>query len=534
MMKRRNRYFLMAFAAGSILLTTCIACLAASGSFTTSERASPAGRPPRVEPDYADSVVPPNIAPLNFVVRESGRRYQVRIASEQGGPIEIDSRSPKIMIPEKPWHKLLSANKGRELTCEVLVLSDAANGQGPQWQRFNAFGTSVANEDIDGYLVYRKIHPAHSAWRDMGIYQRDLRTFDESTVLTNDYFRGGCVNCHTFRNNRTDTMLVSTRSGDYGNSAVILKDGRTEKVGSTFGYASWHPSGKVLVYTSMKVALFPHSASEEVRDVIDLDSLLAYYDTGSRKIKTAPDLARKDRLETYPTWSPDGRFLYFCSAPLTWTARNVIPERYDEIKYDLVRIPYDSDRDTWGQVETVVAAREIGRSILLPRISPDGRWLLLSLCDYGCFPAYRQSSDLYMIDLEAARQTGRHEARRLEINSDESESWHGWSSNSRWIAFSSKRDDGVFTRTYISYVDPNGTAHKPFILPQWDPTDYNSCLWTYSVPELVTEPVRVAKESLGRVVRSSRKVSVEMPITMATPKADTAPQGTTPYLAGRE
>lgn len=209
-------------------------------------------------------------------------------------------------------------------------------------------------------------------------------------------------------------------------------------------------------------------------------------------------------------------------------------ERYDEIKYDLVRIPYDPNTDAWGQAETVLAAKDMGRSILLPRISPDGRWLLLSACDYGCFPVYRAGSDLYLVDLEAARQTGRYEPRRLEANSDESESWHSWSSNSRWIAFSSKRDDGVFTRTYISYVDPNGTAHKPFILPQRDPIAYDSCLWTYSVPELVTEPVRVTKESLGRVVRSSQTVSVQMPITMATPKAEAAPQGTTPYLSGRE
>jgi len=526
-MNGRGPYFLTVCAA-VVALPVCVMCLAAAGSVDPPEQGASAGRPPRIEPDYAGVVIPPNIAPLNFVVRESGSWYRVRIEAEQGGPVEIDSRSPRIAIPQKRWHSMLVQNRGRRLAFEVLVQT------GDGWQRFDAFDMTVATEEIDGYLVYRRIHPAHSAWRDMGIYQRNLRTFEESTILTNDYFRGGCVNCHTFRNNRTDTMLVSTRSRDYGNSAVILKDGRTEKVGSTFGYASWHPSGKILVYTGMKVAMFLHSAGEEVRDVIDLDSLLAYYDTGSHQLKTAPDLAQKDRLETYPTWSPDGRFLYFCSAPLTWTRRNAIPDRYSEIRYDLMRIAYDPNADVWGQAETVLAAKDIGRSVLLPRISPDGRWLLVSACDYGCFPVYRKSSDLYLIDLEAAGRTARHEPRRLEINSDESESWHSWSSNSRWIAFSSKRDDGVFTRTYISYVDPNGTAHKPFVLPQRDPTAYGACLWTYSVPELVTEPVRVTRESLGRVVRSSQKVAVEMPVTTATPKTDTAPQGTTPYLAGRE
>ena len=289
----------------------------------------------------------------------------------------------------------------------------------------------------------------------------------------------------------------------------------------------------MLVYTSAKIAMFQHAAGSEIRDVVDLDSYLASYDVNTRMVKTTPALARKDRLETYPAWSPDGRFLYFCSAPLTWTDRNIIPAQYDQIRYDLVRIAYDVDRDAWGPAETVLSAQDTGLSILEPRISPDGRWLLFCMCKYGCFPVYQQSSDLYLIDLEAAERTGRYEYRRLEVNSDESESWHSWSSNSRWIAFSSKRGNGTFTRTYLSYVDPNGTAHRPLLLPQKDPTHYDSCLWTYSVPELVTGPVQVAKEALGRVVRGSRRVNVEMPVTMATPQAK--PEAASdPYRSTRE
>ena len=134
-------------------------------------------------------------------------------------------------------------------------------------------------------------------------------------------------------------------------------------------------------------------------------------------------------------------------------------------------------------------AQETGRSILLPRISPDGRWLLLSMCDYGCFPAYRKSSDLYLMDLQAPADRPLH-ARRLEINSDQSESWHSWSSNSRWIAFSSKRDNGLFTRMYLSYVDPNGVAHKPLVLPQKDPTTTTRACGRTAFPSLSPSPCR--------------------------------------------
>ena len=525
MRNRRVRHLVLAAIATLVLVAIGVACLGGSPFVPSVAPAMVVGRLPHIEPNYVGVVIPPNIAPLNFRVREQGKRYRVRVLSDREPPTEVSSGTSKIAMPERRWRQWLQAHRGAELRFEVLTLTDAG------WQRYDAFSMTVAQEDIDSHLVYRRIRPVHSAWRDMGIYQRDLRTFKESAVLTSDYVQGGCVNCHTFRDNRTDTMLISTRAET---SALIFQDGQVEKVGAKFGYASWHPSGKILVYTDMLVSLFLHPATQEVRDVIDLDSYLAYYDTQSRRVGTAPDLAKKDRLETYPTWSPDGRWLYFSSAPLTWTSRSVIPEQYNAIRYDLMRIPYDPNQGTWGQAETVLTGDDAGGSVLLPRISPDGRWLMMTICDYGCFPAYRRRSDLYVIDLHAAERTGRYAFRRLRINSNQSESWHSWSSNSRWIAFSSKRDNGLFTRTYLAYVDTNGVVQQPFVLPQKDPTDYESCLWTYSVPELVVEPVRATKETLGRVARGSRKTSVTTPITTATPKADTTPQAGIPYQAGRE
>lgn len=527
-MDKHNRHLLIVLAV--VALVTASLCLVGFRSPAAIDEAAAVGRPAKMHPDYSDTVIPPNVAPLNFRIEEGGTRYFVRIRSSGGQAIEIASRSAEIAIPEKSWHKLLGANRGQPLSFEVFVRRQGKDNGG-QWQRFDAAHCTIANEEIDRYLVYRRIHPVHAAHREMGIYQRDLSSFDEFTVLTGGYFAEGCVNCHTFCNNRTDRMLISTRTPKYTNAAIIVEDGTARKVGATFGYASWHPSGKLLAYSMNKVVLFHHAVSEESRDVMDLDSLIAYYVVGSPTVKTTPDLSRKDRLETYPTWSPDGRFLYFCSAPLTWTDRTAIPEGYKELRYDLMRIAYDPDRDEWGPLETVLSAKDTGRSILLPRISPDGRWLLFCMCEYGCFPVYQRSSDLYMIDLEAAKQTGRFECRRLEISSDASESWHSWSSNGRWIAFSSKRGSGVFTRIYLSYVDPDGTAHRPLLLPQKDPTHYDSCLWTYSVPELVTSPVEVTKESLGRVVRSSDKISVQLPITMATPQAGPVAE---PYMSTRE
>jgi hypothetical protein len=527
--KRKNKKAKLIYAVVICALIIAAVSYALRGSKVTITQYNVINRQPGIQPDYSGTVIPANIAPLSFLIQEDGSGYFVKIQSKKEKPIEIFSKTPKINIPESRWRELLNANRGEQIIFDVFV--KAENGQ---WNRFSTITNKIAGEDIDAFLVYRKIRPGHRIWRDMGIYQRNLNSFDETLVLDNGYFNHGCLNCHTFCNNRTDKMFIGIRSAVYGSSVLLAEDGAVNKIGTKFGYTSWHPTGRAAAYSINNVQQFFHSANSEVRDVIDLDSLLAYYLVDSKTVKTSPEIAKKDRLETYPTWSPDGHYLYFCSAPLFWTDRNIIPERFDEIKYDLIRISYDIDRDEWGKTETILSAQDTGLSILLPRISPDGRWLLFCMCNYGCFPVYQHSSDMYMIDLEAAQRTGKYEYRRLEINSDKSESWHSWSSNGRWIAFSSKRQNGIFTRTYISYVDRQGKAYKPLLLPQKDPVYYDSCLWTYSVPELVLEPVGVTKEELGRVVRGSQKISAASPVTMATPKAGKLPEPTEPWLTERE
>ncbi len=478
------------------------------------------GRGPSIRPDYCGTVIPPNIAPLNFLVQESGSHYCVRIYSKQGEPIEVFSRSPKIVIPEDSWHELLNMNRGEQLYFDVFVKT-----RNDRWDRFSTITNKIACEDIDGFLVYRKIHPVHDRWKKMGIYQRNLENFNELPVLDNGYYKGGCLNCHTFCGNHPDKMLIGIRSPIYGSSAILAEDGVVSKVGAKFGFASWHPSGRLVVCSIFKPRLIFHSARNYIQDIVELDSALLYYLLDSKTVKTSPELSKKDRLETYPTWSPDGRYLYFCSAPMLWSDRNKVPpQRYAEVKYDLVRISYDLENDAWGKLETVLSAEDTGLSILLPRISPDGRWLLFCMCNYGSWPVHHPSSDLYMMSLKAAEDTAQYKYHRLRINSDQSESWHSWSSNSRWIAFSSKKGNYVFTRTYLSYVDQAGNVYKPIVMPQKDPTFYGSCLKTYNVPELIIQPVQATGEKLARVIRGSRKIAVDMPITMATPKAGVAPE----------
>ncbi len=478
-------------------------------------------RPARIYPDYSSTVIPLNVAPLNFMVQEKGSYYFAKIYAEKGEAIEVFSRSPKILIPADSWHQLLENNRAGQLHFDIFVKT-ANHG----WVRFATITNNIANEDIDGYLVYRRMHPTHSLVNGrVGVYQRYLGSFDEKLVLDNCGRMTRCVNCHTFCANRPDKMLMGVRSYIQGAKTLLIEGNVVSKIGAKFGYTAWHPSGKLAVYSINNLPMFFHTARNEVRDTFDLHSALAYFVVGSKIVKTSPKISKKEQLETWPVWSADGRYLYFCSAPITWPMEGKFPpDGYKKLRYDLVRISYDLERDQWGEVETVLSAQDTGLSIAMPRISPDGRWLIFCMCDYGYFPPWQQSSDLYIVDLKAAKETGRYEYRRLDINSDQSEAWHSWSSNSRWIVFSSKREYGVFTRCYFSYVDENGRVYKPLVLPQKDPAFYGYCLETFNTPEFVTGPIPAAGNKLRRIIRGSDEVSVEIPITMATPKAEAAPR----------
>ena len=115
-------------------------------------------RPARIYPDYSSTVIPPGIAPLNFMVQEKGSYYFAKIYSEKGEPIEVFSRSPKIFIPISRWHKLLDKNRGNELHFDIFVRTDKGS-----WLRFDTITNKIANEDIDGYMVYRRLR-----WREEG------------------------------------------------------------------------------------------------------------------------------------------------------------------------------------------------------------------------------------------------------------------------------------------------------------------------------------------------------------------------------
>ena len=169
---------------------------------------------------------------------------------------------------------------------------------------------------------------------------------------------------------------------------------------------------------------------------------------------------------------------------------------YDSIYYDLKSVPFNPGTRTFGEPRTEVHAAIHRHSITLPRISPDGRYVLYTQGDYGQFHIWHKSSDLWVKNLQTDSCYNLREA-----NSPDTDSFHSWSSNGRWIAFSSRRIDGNYTRVFIAYFDRQGHAHKAFLIPQENPEHNTLLLKSYNVPELTRDAVTISQADLGRCVR---------------------------------
>ena len=129
--------------------------------------------------------------------------------------------------------------------------------------------------------------------------------------------------------------------------------------------------------------------------------------------------------------------------------------------------------------------------------------------DYGQFHIWHKTSDLYIMDLHAVAQgiSPAEAYRPLEAaNSNNVESYHTWSSNGRWIVFSSRRDDGSYTRPYICYFDAEGKDYKPFLLPQEDPEMNLSRTKSYNIPEFAKHPVKASFDNIRRAVYDDEAV----------------------------
>jgi len=484
---RINNYISAIYVVCAFLLTSC------SGSPVTTEIA---GKSPVIFPDYKDVTIPVEIAPLNFRVETDYARMDVVFEGSLSGSLRVGGNRETTRIPEKAWRRLLEANRGGDLRVSV---STKKNGRRTQYEPFLIH---ISPHPIDYGIAYRLIAPGYEVFSKMGIYERSLADFRQQPVIENTLLTGTCMNCHSFREGDPSQMSLHIRGAHGGtiisrDGELALYDTKTDSTVSNCVYPYWHPSGRFVAYSVNETRQVFHARRDKRIEVVDVSSDVVVFDAETGELLSCPQLKSGGSFETFPAFSPDGKSLYFCSAE----AKD-IPGEYSEVRYNLCRIAFDSEAGgSFGvSVDTLVNASTSGKSVSFPRPSYDGRFLIYTLSDYGNFSIWHEEADLWLLDLA----TG--ESRPLaEINSSDTESYHSWSSNSRWLVFSSRRIDGLYTRPFIAAIDEQGRASKPFLLPQRTPSYYDETLFSFNVPEFITAPVKANISEMEKKIVSSER-----------------------------
>ena len=412
---------------------------------------------PDIFPDYAGVTIPEGMADLNFRMSDGSR---CRIRSHRDA--------------DTIWYSVTAWPEG------------SARGT-----EYKAFPVYVSHDEIDPFIAYRLIEPGYESWHDMGIYQRELSSYREKAIVTNKINNMGCVNCHSFPSGDPGKMLFHARGKGGGTVIVDSRDGvKATKTdlsktgpGMQGTYPAWHPEGRYVAFSSNSTNQCFFISSQQPLEVYDKSSDLILLDTESGEVSAV--CVSPEILETFPAWSDDGKTMYYCAADNP----GKLPEMRESVRYRLMALDFENGRFN-EEARTVLDLDTL--SISFPRVRGDR--LVFTAAAYGTFPIWHSEADLWMLEL------GTGTLRRLdEINSSETESYHSWSSNGKWMIFSSRRMDGRYTRLYLTHCGDDGIFSKPFLLPQKNADHDLLRLKSYNIPEFVKGKVSGIEKEIGRL-----------------------------------
>ena len=448
---------------------------------------------PSIFPDYIGVSIPPNIAPLNFLVRDSCLSTYV-CASFNDLKITASSCDNQVCFDIDDWKKLVSAAVGNYI--KITVFEEKKDGI---FYQYNDFNIHVEKDSIDPYLTYRLIEPDYEVFSRIKIEQRCIENFDTRDICNHNITNNSCMNCHTFANNDPGTSMFYVRGANGG--AILNRGGALRKLnikksgmasGSVYGHFSM--DGRYFVFSTNVIIPGLHADPRNRMEVFDTKSDVYVADLENNKIISSPLLCDTLRAETFPCFSSNGKKIFYCSAPILKDNINNIRN----VHYDLISIDFDNGV-IGSHTDTIVKAINGDKpvSVCLPTVSPDGRYLIYTESNYGTFPIWHRETELRMINL----QTGTTDS-LINVNSNNSDTYHTFSSNSKWVVFASKRDDGLYGKPYFFHIDNDGNTTKPFALPQKYPDFYDNCLKSFNIPELSKGAVPFSTKDVENVLKT--------------------------------
>lgn len=430
---------------GILILVWSLFCIGLSVSCRPFAEETVVTDVPPLFPDYVDIAVPYNIAPLNFLLRNDPERVEVRLTGKQAEYTFI-GQDGKMQFPEKEWKTLLEKETGNTLKVAVKALVN------DRWLVYPVFTWKIRPEGIDPYLSYRLSIPDGNSGQKARLVIRNLATFEEAEVIPQEV-----------------PALASQR---------IPAGSLTGKMGvGEYSAFAWSDSSTRL--------LAAHT--DFYREVLESGGKIGFLDQRTGKLAVSSDTTGK-ALWAFPEISPDQKSVYYCKADAAFSADSL-----SGVRYRLFRRDFYPERLSWGnRADTLVAGADPGKSLTHLALSPDGKYLLYTVSDFGKMPEWHRESDLRLLRLA----DGRVDSLSV-VNAAGSDVSACWSSDSRWFVFNSKRDDGFYEKTYFCYVDSAGVAAKPFMLPLRDPSVYDYRMEITGSPALHKTAASVGSPDLG-------------------------------------
>lgn len=459
---------------------------------------------PDIYPDYVNVAIPAEIAPMNFCMSDDAvEAVDVVARGSKSGEIHncrgLFSPEEVAQFDIDEWHALLHDNVGGSIMFTVTALKDGT------WTEYKPFAMHVSKYPLVEYgIVYRRIAPGFETFSNIGMYQRELSTFKEETLFDVKDVDGQCMNCHYANRCDANQFLVHVR-GRHG--ATMVRNGgkdsylntKTDQTLGSCGYGYWHPDGKYCVF-SLNIPLQNFYENEhKIIEPWDGGSDIVVLNMETNELLRT-QLLEGDDFQTTPTFSADGKTIYFSAAP----ACNM-PNEYEKVKYSLCSISFDAVTGTFGEkVDTIISGGQLSKSISIARPSYDGRYIMYCMTSHGTTPLYHEDSDLWLLNLA----TG--EARAMdEVNSSGADAYHNWNENSHWFVFGSKREDHHYSLPYFACLDDDGKATKPFLLPQENPKQYYlENLHSFNAPDFTRDRVAIDRSEFGKKIMSDERIQV--------------------------
>ena len=449
---------------------------------------------------------PPEIVAPTFVWEDQTAgvdRWNVVVRDDSGAEVLREAvDTPRWRPSEERWAQIMQRSAERDTEVSIAGVSqgkpDAVASSGRVHIR-------RSKDPVGDALFFREVPlPFLTAVQDPSRIRWRFGTIDQENgppiVLQN---LPVCGNCHSFADNGSILGLdvdYGNDKGAYGiipvSTHMVLNDDKIitwadykrEDGELTFGLLSRvSPTGRYVISTVKDRSVFVAIPDLMISQLFfPIKGILVVYDRNTKTFAPLPGADDPQYVQTNAVWSPDGKEIVFARAK-AFRAEHLeqqnaalvdakdVPEFTVEkqpFRYDLYRIPFNDGKG--GTAVPVEGASNDGMSNYFPKYSPDGKWI--AFCKSKSYMLLQPDSELWIVP------TAGGEARRLRYNTPRMNSWHSWSSNSRWLVFSSKAN-GPYTQLFLTHIDENGNDSPPVLLERFTAPDRAA-----NIPEFVKLP----------------------------------------------